>query len=218
MNVITTDLYSEIHRFIARRVRNPADADDICQELFERIVPKLAAIPAERLRAYCFSAARRALADHYRGRTREPTVPLSDRTEGSVADAPVGRAAGPAASAEEETNSMRARILSWIPEEIEGLPDTYREPLRLFELEKRSVREVAQQLHLSLSAVKVRLHRGRAALAERIAACCRLFRDSTGRVIDYEKRSAEEGCTCSREPAHELAGGVSSDSAPACCA
>lgn len=49
---------------------------------------------------------------------------------------------------------------------LNKLPDTYRVVLTLFYLEEQSYTEITQLTGLRLSAVKVRLHRARAALAE----------------------------------------------------
>ena len=44
-------------------------------------------------------------------------------------------------------------------EAIDRLPPTYRDVVRLRDLDERSVTEVARELHLSRSNVAVRLHR-----------------------------------------------------------
>lgn len=50
------------------------------------------------------------------------------------------------------------------------LPDKQRRPIELVKLEGRSVAEAAHATGLSVSAVKVGIHRGLKALAKRLAA------------------------------------------------
>ncbi|MFN7645204.1 MAG: sigma factor-like helix-turn-helix DNA-binding protein, partial [Burkholderiales bacterium] len=50
------------------------------------------------------------------------------------------------------------------------LPDKQRRPIELVKLEGRSVAEAAASTGLSISAVKVGIHRGLKALAKRLAA------------------------------------------------
>lgn len=52
---------------------------------------------------------------------------------------------------------------------IEALPDTLREAILLFYFRELPVAEIAGQLGIGREAVKVRLHRGRAMLRDRLA-------------------------------------------------
>lgn len=56
-----------------------------------------------------------------------------------------------------------------VREAVSSLPDHYREVMVLFYFEDMSVEETARALDLSVSAVKVRLHRGRARLSQALA-------------------------------------------------
>lgn len=57
-----------------------------------------------------------------------------------------------------------------VREEIERLPDDYRDILMLRDIEGLSYNEVAEVLDISLSNVKVRIHRGREFLKNRLLA------------------------------------------------
>jgi len=73
-----------------------------------------------------------------------------------------------------ETAECRERVHT----AIDGLPDGYRTLLLLRDIEGYSTLEVAELLELSQGAVKVRLHRARAALKKRLEP---LFREELGR-------------------------------------
>jgi len=109
----------------------------------------------------------------------------------SISDA---RASSQVEKAEREASEVRSRIAGWIPAEIATLPDIYRAPMELLSREQLDLKETAAALGLGLSTVKVRIHRGRRMIKQRIERCCRLIRDATGRVIDYEENPPVACC------------------------
>jgi RNA polymerase sigma-70 factor (ECF subfamily) len=71
MRAATEEIFAAFHRrlraFVSRRVRNPADVDDVLQETFLRIHRHLGAVrSSDRLAAWVFQIARNTLIDHYR--------------------------------------------------------------------------------------------------------------------------------------------------------
>jgi RNA polymerase sigma-70 factor (ECF subfamily) len=76
---------------------------------------------------------------------------------------------------------------------MDALPERYRLPLILSELEGLSQKEVAEKLGLSLSAAKSRVQRGRDRVKDLLTECCHFKLDHTGRVMDYQPRGRE--CT-----------------------
>jgi RNA polymerase sigma-70 factor (ECF subfamily) len=65
----TEQVYAELHTgiaaFVRRRVRNPADADDIVQKGFLQVHRGLDGLrDDERLRGWIYRAARNAIVDH----------------------------------------------------------------------------------------------------------------------------------------------------------
>jgi RNA polymerase sigma-70 factor (ECF subfamily) len=82
----------------------------------------------------------------------------------------------------------------WLPAAIESLPETYREPVRLYELEGVSQREIASRLGLSLSAAKSRIQRGRTKLIDLIHDCCTFELDARGNVLDYQANDCRHCC------------------------
>ncbi len=59
-------------------------------------------------------------------------------------------------------------VRTLVTAEIDTLPDTYRNVLILRDIEEMSTREVADVLQISESAVRIRLHRARAALKKKL--------------------------------------------------
>src|SRR5689334_25162985 len=66
-DTLWTELQSSIRGFVARRVRQPADVDDIVQQVFLRVHQSLPSLrDADRLHAWIYQTTRRTIVDHYR--------------------------------------------------------------------------------------------------------------------------------------------------------
>lgn len=170
-------LHGALRAFIARRVHDPADVDDVLQDTFLAVHRNIDALREEqRLASWVYQVARSRIADHYR--RRRPSEPVED---------------GPADdTTHDEDDAVRAQVASWLPGFLDQLPETYREAVRLAELEGLTQREVAARLGLSLSGAKSRVQRGRAQLLALVEACCAMETDARGRVIGFQPRS--DGC------------------------
>lgn len=75
---------------------------------------------------------------------------------------------------------------------IGALPDTYRLPFIMFELDGRPVREIARLLEISEPAVKTRLHRARSMLQEKLSAWFEHLNGKTVRKPEKAARVAEK--------------------------
>lgn len=175
------DLAGPVRGFLRRRVPDDATADDLAQETLLRVYRSRAALrDGERLEAWLYRIARRTLADHYR--RRRPEDPL-------VHEPVAEKVSGP-----DEEQAMLMRSLGGF---LEDLPEPYREPVRLAELEGLPLEIVARRLGLTLAATKSRVRRGRLQLKAALQRCCRFEFDRYGRVIDAERRRPETGeCGC----------------------
>lgn len=67
---------------------------------------------------------------------------------------------------------------------IAQLPETYREAVRLAEIDGFTQQEVADRLGLSLSGAKSRIQRGRVMLSDVLEQCCRFEFDRRGNLMD----------------------------------
>lgn len=175
------ELGGRLRAYFQARVSDASAADDLVQEAFVRIHQGLGALTEhDRLAPWVFTIARNLLIDHYRaGKTRQGISALDAADDAAsmalVADEP----------------DCNARIASWLPAAIDELPVTFREAVRLFELEQLSQHEIAERLGLSLTAVKSRVRRGRKALAQVVNGCCVFELDRRGNILDYNRRQPD---------------------------
>ena len=170
---IWTRFRVDLFRFIRRRVRDDATAEDLLQETFERIHRGIGQLSDEtRVAAWVHTIVRRVIADYYRGeRSREPLEALGEM-EGQVES-----------RGHDEGNRL---IGGWLLAMIDELPEDYRVVLQMVEVDGVSQAAVARRLGLSSSGAKSRVQRGRAKLRQALARCCRVEFDRRGNVLDFE--------------------------------
>jgi DNA-directed RNA polymerase specialized sigma24 family protein len=101
----------------------------------------------------------------------------------------VNREAGKSKSDDFGDNEFRKQLFSYTLKVIETLPAEDREVLTLTEVDGLSREELAEELGISLTAAKSRVHRARAKLRKAVEKCCRLVTDPYGRVMDWRKRT-----------------------------
>ncbi|HUR60049.1 MAG TPA: RNA polymerase sigma factor SigZ [Opitutaceae bacterium] len=170
----------KLRGFIRRRVRDRPTSDDLTQETLLKVYRSRATLrDGQRLEAWLYRIARTTLIDHYR-RSR-PSEEL-----------PAMLAAEPA----DEVGALRQALSGSLRRFLAELPELYREPVRLAELEGMPLAHIARQLGLSVTAVKSRVRRGRALLKKKLQECCRFEFDRMGKVIGYERRPSSPRCAC----------------------
>ncbi len=161
-----------LRAFLRRRVPDDATADDLAQETLLKVYRSRETLrDGTRLEAWLYRVARSTLIDYYR--KRRPTEELP---------------AALAAESRDEVEAMRTAMAASIHHFLAELPETYREPVRLAELEGLPLAKIALRLGLSLTAVKSRVRRGRQMLKAKLQACCRFEFDRLGQVIGWERR------------------------------
>jgi RNA polymerase sigma-70 factor (ECF subfamily) len=172
-----------LKRFIARRVGNEHDAEDLLQEVFLRAQVAVRGVrDPNRVRPWLYRVAANVVADHHRERRVAARPVLAQ-------DAP----------AEEEAHSenLNEEVAACLGPAIEELPEGYRRALVLADLEGRPQEEVAEKLGISLSGAKSRVQRARRKLRATLLSCCRFELDRLGNVLEWQpKGGCCRHCSC----------------------
>lgn len=188
---VWTELHTGITAFVRRRVRNPADADDIVQRVFLQVHRGLDDLrDDERLHGWIYRAARNAIVDHYRAAAPRREVPSGDAVD--IADAAGAR--GLDHDAPDDERAAMRELAQCVGPLLEQLSADDSEALRLTDLDGVTQSEAARRLKLSVSGMKSRVQRARVRLKTVFEECCRLQFDARGAVRDYEQRP---GGSCS---------------------
>jgi RNA polymerase sigma-70 factor (ECF subfamily) len=180
-------LDDKLRPFVARRVRDDADVDDVVQDIFVRMLRGLSALrDEERFGPWVYQVARSAIADHQRAAARHPIAPP-----------PVAELEGGAAPPlDEEAERATEKLLAmYVAPFVAMLPSPYREALTLTELEGLTQAEAAEMLGISVSGMKSRVQRGRRRLRALFEECCHIALDARGQVIDCVPRGTQS-CAC----------------------
>ena len=164
-------LLPKLRGFLAKRVSNAADVEDLAQDILLRVHQGAGQLSDEtRIHGWIWQIARNAVIDHYRrGNIRQ--VDIQDL------DLP----------SNDEQPDVEEIVESWLAPMIALLPEPYREAVQLSEIEGLSQAEVAARLSISLSGAKSRVQRGRAKLREALMACCQFEFNLDGKIVGYRK-------------------------------
>ncbi|PMB52916.1 RNA polymerase sigma factor SigZ [Fischerella thermalis CCMEE 5201] len=175
VKAIWQEFHQRLRGFVLQRVNNPADADDILQEVFVRIHQHLTTVRAsDRLQSWIFAITRNAIIDYYRKVERQPGFTSEAALETLAVD--------------EDPEIFNQQMASCLRPLLEHLPEPYREAVHLAELEGMTQAAIAQELGISLSGMKSRVQRGRQKLKDLLQTCCQIEMDATGNVIEYEMK------------------------------
>ena len=165
-----------LKRFIAGRIKNEHDAEDILQNIFCKIHNSIDHLKVERkMRAWIYRIARNEIVDYYRH--RKLMVELSELPEDmEICETPGG--------ADHTVNEMASCLKAM----LNHLPEKYREALVLTEFAGLTQKELGEKLGLSLSGAKSRVQRAREKLKVMLLECCHLEFDRMGNILDYRHR------------------------------
>jgi RNA polymerase sigma-70 factor, ECF subfamily len=185
---VWAELHAGIRGFVARRVRQQADVDDVVQRVFlqvHRALPTLR--ETDKLHAWVYQTTRRAIADFYRtpSQTREvATGTVEDIAEDlAVSDPP------------EDAEAATRELSTCLKPLMSGLAAADQEALQMVEFDGVTQVEAAARLRLSVSGMKSRVQRARSHLRSALHDCCRIAVDRRGGVISYEGKSGScESC------------------------
>lgn len=135
-------------------LKDAAEAEDVCQESFLKLWHRQDDIDPDKVKAWLMKVTRNGCLD--RLRRRRPSVELTDRQpETGVSEPP--------------EDARRQELGQWLRRSIAALQEPYRSLVVLRDVQQNSYEEVADALELSLTQVKVYLHRARKQLRERLA-------------------------------------------------
>jgi RNA polymerase sigma-70 factor (ECF subfamily) len=174
MNCLTTAWAAHEHElrgWLRRRLGNPAQADDLLQDLFIKALRQGDRFcSVQNARAWLFEVARNTLADQLR--VARDMVELPDDLA-APADEP------------DTVDSLTACL----PRVLSELSFEDREAITLCDLEGMSQADFAVSRGLNLSAAKSRVQRARQRLKQRMTQVCQVQTDDSGHVADFVPRN-----------------------------
>jgi RNA polymerase sigma factor (sigma-70 family) len=164
---IVAEERSRLRNFIRRRVPDPADAEDIVQEVFYELVEaNRLLMPIEHVTAWLFRVARNRITDLFRKKKPETfTDAIVEDESGEllhIEDLLPSPDAGP------EALYVRSLLLDELELALDELPDEQREVFVAHELEGRSFKELSAESGVNLNTLVSRKRYALLHLRERL--------------------------------------------------
>ena len=194
------ELHASIRGFVARRVRQQADVDDVVQRVFlqvHRALPTLR--ETDKLHAWVYQTTRRAIADFYRTPSQNREV-ATGTVEGIANELAGG-------DSPEDDEAAARELSTCLRPLMRGLTAADQEALQMVEFDGVTQVEAAARLGLSVSGMKSRVQRARSHLRSALHDCCRIAVDRRGGVISYEGKS--RSCDSCASPESDSSSGCS---------
>lgn len=184
-----TEFRRQLLGFVARRLPSDADAEDLVQDVLLKAAAKRDSLKdASRIVPWLLQIARRAIADFYRGRSRDTLGGARTTDDESTLD----QLPDPAVDESSEVDT--AALAGCLRPLVGSLPPLYQEAVARVELGNERQVDVARDLGLSISTLKSRVQRGRVQLKEALLACCEVSQGRSGEITDFQPRTRSCGC------------------------
>ena len=157
----------QLYSAALRMTRNPADAEDVVQETFLKAYRAYDTFKAgTNLEAWLYRILTNTYINRYRKAQRRPSEVELGELQDLYLFKRIGESSGASVSAEEE---VLARFVDTdVKQALESLPEHFRMPVLLADVEGFSYKEIAEILDIPIGTVMSRLHRGRKALQKKL--------------------------------------------------
>lgn len=159
MRQLLVEMRDELKRFMLSRQCDPAEVDDLLQDLFVKLTTGKTG-PVGNPRAYLYQMANNLLLDRRRGRERQ------SRRDDSWARSQFGQDLREDPAASPERVAIDRNLLAQVEAALREMPERTADILRRYRLEGQSQKVIAEEIGISLSAVEKHLQRAYRVLLE----------------------------------------------------
>ena len=157
----------QLYSAALRMTRNASDAEDLVQETFLKAYRSFAGFQeGTNLRAWLFRILTNTYINVYRAKQRRPIETDLDDVEDLYMYRRIGALQSSSRSAEDQMFDLFTD--DEVKQSLEELPENFRLPVLLADVEGFAYREIAEMLDIPIGTVMSRLHRGRKAMQKRL--------------------------------------------------
>jgi len=184
----------QLYSAALRMTRNAADAEDLVQETYLRGYRGFESFEAgTNLRAWLFRILTNTFINRYRAKQRRP----QETDFGELEDLYLFKRVGGIDPASRSAEDQLMDIFSddEVKSALESLPENFRLPVLLADVQEFSYKEIAEILEIPIGTVMSRLHRGRKAMQKALVD----YGEARGLLRRPEGTAADDG---SEVPAH----------------
>jgi len=157
----------QLYSAALRMTRNPADAEDVVQETYLKAYRAYGTFEAgTNLKAWLYRILTNTYINKYRKQQRRPSEVELGELQDLYLFKRLGEPSGSSMSAEETVLDEIVDVD--VKQALESLPEHFRMPVLLADVEGFSYKEIAEILDIPIGTVMSRLHRGRKALQKKL--------------------------------------------------
>ena len=157
----------QLYSAALRMTRNPADAEDVVQETFLKAYRAYHSYTeGTNLKAWLYRILTNTYINKYRKQQRRPSEVELGELQDLYLYKRLGETSGATQSA--ESDMLDAFVDTDVIEALESLPEAFRLPVLLADVDGFSYKEIAEMLDIPIGTVMSRLHRGRKALQKKL--------------------------------------------------
>ncbi|MBT8214707.1 MAG: sigma-70 family RNA polymerase sigma factor [Acidimicrobiia bacterium] len=158
----------QLYAAALRMTRNPADAEDVVQETFLKAFRSYDTFTAgTNLKAWLYRILTNTYINRYRKSQRRPSEVELGELQDLYLFKRLGESTG-GASPSAEIQALDGIVDTDIKGALESLPENFRMPVLLADVDGFSYKEIAEILDIPIGTVMSRLHRGRKALQKKL--------------------------------------------------
>jgi len=159
------DFSDKLFHFILVRVATKEDAEDLLQEVFIKTHLNIDKFEkGTNLNAWLYAITRNTINDYYR--TKKPNQSIENSLSKELFD-----------DVTSDTNDFCC-----LEPHINELPEKYQRTIYLSEIKGYKHQDIANEMCVSLSAIKSQVVRGRELLKEKFVSCCKYHLNSDGKL------------------------------------
>jgi len=159
----------QLYSAALRMTRNPADAEDVLQETFLKAYRAYHTFTAgTNLKAWLYRILTNTYINKYRKAQRRPSEVELGELEDFYLYKRMGEPGSSSATPSAESQVLETIVDSDVKGALEALPEHFRLPVLMADVEGFSYKEIAAMLDIPIGTVMSRLHRGRKALQKRL--------------------------------------------------
>lgn len=174
MNVekIWNEYRTRIKAFLHSKVSNPADVEDLLQEISIKTFLGISALDdPSKVKSWLFQTTHRTIIDFYRKNGRAKDIHPDDLWYSAAA------------------SEIRNELERCVEPFINALPSETAELLRAIDIEGQSQKDYSAAHGVPYSTLKTRVKTGRAALRSVFDNCCKFTVDARGNISEYRSKS-----------------------------
>jgi RNA polymerase sigma-70 factor (ECF subfamily) len=180
----------QLYSAALRMTRNGADAEDLVQETYLKGYRSFATFEeGTNLRAWLFRILTNTYINAYRAKQRRPEETELDSIEDFYLYRRIGGIEEALAARSAEDELMDVFTDDEVKQALEDLPESFRLPVLLADVEGFSYKEIAEMLEIPIGTVMSRLHRGRKAMQKALYE----FAEERGLVQPADEGARERG-------------------------